>query len=176
MFNFLTNPIFLTYTIIFFIIIAIIVAFFLLRRFKKDNLGLILGMSLFLIKIPRYEKKDKNESIELKHLLGISAQMYASFNILPKRAKIIFEVASSYNEEEIAFYGACPKNFVNEFKKVIHGAYQNAKIEKVENDYSIFSIKGKSAGAYIVLEKRNWKRQIRYKKLKWRKSAIRSSN
>ena len=156
MFNFLINPIFLTYIIIFFIIIAIIIGFFVLRRLKKDNLGLMLGMSLFLIKIPRYEKKDKNESIELKHLLGISAQMYASFNILPKRAKIIFEVASSYNEEEIAFYGACPKNFVNEFKKVIHGAYQNAKIEQVENDYSIFSSKGKSAGAYIILEKRNF--------------------
>jgi len=155
-FNFLINPIFLTYIIIFFIIIAIIIGFFVLRRLKKDNLGLMLGMSLFLIKIPRYEKKDKNESIELKHLLGISAQMYASFNILPKRAKIIFEVASSYNEEEIAFYGACPKNFVNEFKKVIHGAYQNAKIEQVENDYSIFSSKGKSAGAYIILEKRNF--------------------
>jgi len=130
---------------------------------RKDSMKGLLDMSLFLIRLPRYEKKQTSPEKNLKELLAPSEQFYANLLSLFKRSflekllygpvRFAFEISSVYGEEEVGFYIACPKEFEVQIKKNIQGLYPAADIRKLPEDYNIFIPGGKAVAANLKLRK-----------------------
>lgn len=149
-----------------FLILAIGLITVLYIRRRRMKLRSSLGMSLFLVRLPRFEKKEDGIKLDFKQLVGKASQLYSSFTHLKSKGKIdvwlngypriVFEIASPSNEEEIGFYIAVPKDFELEAQKAIHGSYPEAKIEKVPQDYTIFTSGNEVSASSVLLEENSY--------------------
>lgn len=159
------NPFWLSILLVLFF--AIIIGFFLLIYVKTRRLRLrsSLGMSLFLVQMPRYEQKEDEKQRQadfFKSLIGKASQLYSAFShiraknfldaFLHGHPRVVLELSSPSNEEEIGFYIAIPKRLEGEIQKAIHGAYSEAHIQKVVEDYTIFASENENAASRVTLE------------------------
>jgi len=156
------------------LIIAISVTLFLavflaliLKKRKKGHLMRSLDMSLFLVKLPRYEKEESekmNRKQEEKELISVMEQFYSNFLYLDKGEgffkrffggvpRVIFEIASETGYGDISFYVAVPSHYENSINKYIQGVYPGAVVEKVPDDYTIFEPEGEIATSYLKQKK-----------------------
>lgn len=137
----------------------------LLIKRRSSRIRSSLGMSLFLVRMPRYEKSEgeaPRSSDFFKQLIGKASQLYSAFSHLKAKSfidvflygypRVVFEIASPSSEEEIGFYMAVPKNIEQQAGKAIHGIYPDADIEKVSQDYTIFTSGNEVVAARIELE------------------------
>jgi hypothetical protein len=150
---------FLIYLIII-LILAFVGSFFFFKWQKKRKLFESLGMSLFLVKMPRYEKKEEKTTFqEIKSLIGMAEQFYSNFLYLERKGffstppRVALEIASETGGEDISFYVAVPDYLETALPKYIQGVYPGALIEKIPQDYTIFEPEGKTAGGYLKLKK-----------------------
>ncbi|MFH2013769.1 MAG: type IV secretion system DNA-binding domain-containing protein [Patescibacteria group bacterium] len=154
----------LIYLVIFLIALIIIafVVFLILERMKgRGRIVRALNMSLFLIKLPREEKKDISMD-EKKSRIAVMEQLLSGFsNLTEKRffkrliydkPYIVLEMAVPFSSPEISFYLAMPRKFESFVEKQIYGFYPKCSVEKID-DYNIFHPNGVSAGGYLKLEK-----------------------
>lgn len=135
---------------------------------RKTRLRSSLGMSLFLIKMPRYEKEDEKQKQPdfFKPLIGKSSQLYSAFSHLHARnmgdlflygyPRIVIEIASPSSEEEIGFYIAAPKSIESQVEKAVHGAYPEAHVEKIVEDYTVFNSENETAASVVSLEEKEY--------------------
>jgi len=141
-------------------LLTVFAVIFLLRR-RKRNKTIVqgLGMSLFLIKMPRHEgtqEKEKNQDI--KSLIGKMEQIYSNFLYLKKGklfsapSRVALEVASETGGEDISFYAAVPDYLKNDLGKHIQGVYPGATVEEVPQDYTVFEPGGTVSGASLKLK------------------------
>lgn len=159
------NPFWLSILLV--LLFAIIITFFLLIYAKTRRLRLrsSLGMSLFLVQMPRYEQKEDEKQRQadfFKSLIGKASQLYSAFShiraknfldaFLHGHPRIALELASPSNEEEIGFYIGIPKYLEGEIQKAIHGAYSEAHIQKVVEDYTIFASENENVASRVSLE------------------------
>ena len=121
---------------IYFIIIALS-AFFITLTLgvnKKRRLGHLersLGMSLFLVRLPRYESSEKEEVGNFREMIAKVEQLYANFLSVDKGVgkiqgffkgypRVAFEIASELGGSDISFYIAVPEELegalINIFK------------------------------------------------------------
>jgi len=126
-----------------------------------------LDMSLFLVKLPRYEKEESekmNRKQEEKELISVMEQFYSNFLYLDKGEgffkrffggvpRVIFEIASETGYGDISFYVAVPSHYENSINKYIQGVYPGAVVEKVPDDYTIFEPEGEIATSYLKQKK-----------------------
>lgn len=134
---------------------------------RKTKLRSSLGMSLFLVRLPRFETKEEQKQPDFfKQLIGKASQLYTGLSHLKAKGRIdillnghpriVFEIASPSSEEEIGFYIAVPKQAESEAQKAIHGAYPDAKLEKVVDDYTIFTSENIVAASNVTLEEHEY--------------------
>ncbi|MBI3335910.1 MAG: type IV secretory system conjugative DNA transfer family protein [Candidatus Portnoybacteria bacterium] len=152
---------------IFFLLLAILLVALYLHS-RRTKLRSSLGMTLFLVKMPRYEKKEEaqKQADFFKALIGKASQLYAAFSHLRVKSfvdvllygypRVVFEISSPSNEEEIGFYIAVPKSIETETEKAIHGVYPDAQVEKVVEDYTIFASENEVKARSIGLEENTY--------------------
>lgn len=158
----------LTLSILVMVIAGTLLVVVLIKR-RSTKIRSSLGMSLFLVRMPRYEKGEGGETKSpefFKSLIGRASQLYSAFSHLKAKSfvdiflygypRVVFEIASPSNEEEIGFYVAVPKNIEQQVGKAIHGIYPDADIEKVLQDYTIFTSGNEVIAARIELEETDY--------------------
>jgi len=127
---------------------------FFLKKKRNEKILRALEMVLLEIKMPKYEKKEK----ELKEFLMMMEQVFASFlgisrqKAVRKRPYIVFEIASQIGGEDIGFYLAVPRVLQNDAEKYIHGVYPQAVVEEIPQDYTVFE-PGACTSASVLLQK-----------------------
>ncbi len=147
------------------VIVAFLVFIFLLKsKKKKTRLFQSLGMALFLIKIPKYEKREPGDKPEMKALISSMEQIFSPFLHLKKPnvfkrmlgeeiPRVALEVASEVGGSDISFYLAVPSSLESGLEKNIQGVYPQATVEKIPQDYTVFEPKGEVVGSRLFLQK-----------------------
>ncbi|MDO8569882.1 MAG: type IV secretion system DNA-binding domain-containing protein [bacterium] len=146
-------------------IFLLIIFYFYLRRKRIHNMSASLSLQLFLVSIPEVRPDEKENSNEArknfivqmeKFLMGLSGMKDESlFRFFGGSPSFALELAAHNNGAEIFFYIAFPRKFEKLLQSQLHGAFPEAKVEKVE-DYNIFHPSGISRGAVLTLEKNNF--------------------
>ena len=140
-------------------IVCIVGLVFVYQKQIKGKRSRALNMSLFLISLPKKQKRDENSSPKTeKEIISVMEQLYSSFNNIREtkdtffygQPHLVFEIATPETGEEINFYIAMPRKYETIIEKQIYGFYPDALIKKVE-DYNIFNPQGKVAGSYLKL-------------------------
>jgi hypothetical protein len=140
--------------------LTIIALFFIFKKRKKNTLDRSLYMSLFLVKLPRYDKGGEDKKEEEKKLISRMEQFYSNFIYLDKGEssitrffygfpRITLEIASEIGQGDISFYIAVPTEYENSLGKYVQGVYSGAVVEKVSDDYTIFEPKSEVSASYI---------------------------
>src|SRR3990167_5651561 len=143
----------------------LIIFYFYLRRLRIHNVSSSLSLQLFLVSIPEArpdEKENPNEARKNfiaqmeKFLMGLSGMKDESFfGLFGGSPSFALELAAHNDGAEIFFYIAFPRKFENLLQSQLHGAFPEAKVEKVL-DYNIFHLSGVSRGATLTLEKNSF--------------------
>lgn len=131
--------------------------YFVLKLIEKESFKSSLGLSLFLIRIPKRKAGGTPES-DLKSEIGRFEQLLSNLSAIKK--PFVFEVAVPCIGEEIHFYLAVPKKWSEIAVKQVHGLWNDASVDLVVDDYTIFNPVGTVAAAY-VLQKENYALPIR---------------
>jgi len=145
----------------FLFLLVFFLLFFLFKKRRQKRLLSSLKMSVFLVRLPRYEKKE--EMKDIKSLIAMMEQVYANFLSLPRYGvlkrffygtpRVAFEIASETGGSDISFYVAVPVEIEGALEKYIQGVYPGAVVEKMEKDYTIFEPQAKVAGSFLVLKR-----------------------
>ncbi len=132
----------------------------ILRRVRINNLKKGLDMSLFLVRLPRYENKEKQFSTEeIRSLIGKMEQFYSSFlylkskNFFQKPPEIAFELSSQIGGDDISFFVSVPSEIRSSLNKYIQGVFPGAVLEEIPEDYTIFEPNGFEKSSYLKLKK-----------------------
>jgi len=154
--------------LIWFIVVFIIggLVFFsrkILKKRQKGHLGTMLGMSLFLIRLPQHEKKKEGETPQnFKEKISAIEQLYSSFSGIKSKGwkrfiygtpRFTVEIANTIQQEEVGFYISVPRNIESQVKKHLQGIYPSAEIERCAKDYNPFVPHGQNLGGYLKLER-----------------------
>ncbi len=131
-----------------------------LREKRRGVVRSSLGMDLFLVRLPKYEEGGQNEN--LQQIVGKAEQLYAAFSQLGREGfwkrifngtpRVAFEIASESRSEEVGFYIAVSTKKRGQLEKALHGVYPEAFMERIEEDYNIFTPGGASAAGVLFLE------------------------
>jgi len=143
------------------LLLAIATGIFFLLKLKKEVFLLkSLDMTLFAVKMPKYEKKEEAgiSPEQQKEKIAKAEQIFANFLTLKRgffspTPRIALEIASEVGGEDITFYIAVPKDRETGVEKYIQGVYPGAVVEKVPEDYTIFEPKGEVACSFLKLAK-----------------------
>lgn len=139
---------------------------FLLSGKKKiRQLAQSLSMTLFLVKMPKYERKEEKEKQQdPKALIEGMEQILAHFLYMKKPkffegvflglrpARVALEIASAVGGEDISFYIAVPSYMETSAERAIQGVYHDAVVERVPQDYTVFEAKGMVVASRLFLK------------------------
>ncbi|MDI6883180.1 MAG: type IV secretion system DNA-binding domain-containing protein [Patescibacteria group bacterium] len=143
------------------LILVIIGIFFLNKKKRKTQLFESLEMTLFEVKMPKYEKKEEERESQKEKIMrkiAMMEQVLVNFLTLKKKLfkeqeRVALEIASEIGGEDISFYLAIPSERAALLEKYIQGVYPGAVVEEVPQDYTIFEPEGKVAGSFLKLQK-----------------------
>jgi len=150
-------------TIFIFAVWGIIEVIFAKKK-KINRLSQSLAMSLFLVRMPKYEKKEQDPKQDFKALIEQMEQVYSYFLYLKKPSfkekkwggytmpRVALEIASKVGEADIAFYVAVPDYMETGVEKGLQGVFPQAMVEKVPQDYTVFEPQAKVAGRRVFLK------------------------
>ena len=143
--------------------VGIVSCVLFLKKRKIKYLAKSLDMVLFSVTMPKYEKEGEKEKQDIKSIIGMMEQVYSNFLNLKKLGfiqrlihpapRIALEIASETGGQDILFYVAVPSEIETNLEKYIQGVYPGAILEKVPKDYTVFEVKGKTAGSYLKFAK-----------------------
>ncbi len=145
----------------FLILISIGVVYYLvLKKIRTEKLKKGLEMSLFLIRLPKYEDKGNEYTIEkIRSLIGKMEQFYSNFQYLKKDGffskppEVTFELSSQVGGSDISFFIAVPKQIRKTLNKYVQGVFQGAVLQEIPEDYTIFEPNGVEKASYLQLKK-----------------------
>ncbi len=155
------------YLSILFLLIFVVfaaVAFWYMKRLQKENeIVHSLNMALLLITVPLYKHKDVKAEEEVKRLIGVMEQFYSSLTISGNKkgwasgvfsgnSALVFEMSIHIVGDEVHFYLAVPKKYVDSIEKQITALLGDARVELVE-DYNLFNPSGVTRGSYMKLSR-----------------------
>ena len=132
------------------------------KKRRKGHLGNLLGMSLFLIRLPKQQKRTEGEiATGFKENISKVEQFYANLSGLKREGwkKFIYgsprmavELANTINQEEVGFYISVPRHFAQQSKKYLQGLYPEAEISLCIDDFNPFVPQGDTLGGYLRLK------------------------
>ena len=152
------------YTVVALIIIILFLAIILISRKRKlGHLKHSLEMSLFLVRLPRYESSEDGDAADFKKMISKIEQLFSNFlridhettplkSFFQGRPRIAFEIASELGGSDISFYIAVPTDLEGALDKFVQGVYPGAILEKKPEDYTIFEPKGEVFASYLRLK------------------------
>ncbi|MBI5138823.1 MAG: type IV secretion system DNA-binding domain-containing protein [Candidatus Vogelbacteria bacterium] len=110
----------------------------------------MLDLRLLSLRLPRNEgdeaAKEKNE---LTKQIMLSEQVFAALAAI--KQPFVFEVSVLNKTQDILFYVAVPKQYVEFAARQIQGVFLDAQIEEI-SDYTIFAPGAKASAAYMRLK------------------------
>ncbi|MDD5569369.1 MAG: DUF87 domain-containing protein, partial [Candidatus Pacebacteria bacterium] len=122
-----------------------------------------MEMSLFSVKLPKYGTKNEAEKGDPKMLIARMEQIFSNFlylketdfikKIFSDPPKAVLEIASESGGSDISFYFCVPNSYAPALPKYIEGAYPEAIVESIPNDYTIFDPNANVAVASLRLKK-----------------------
>ncbi len=134
---------------------------FLKKLQRKEEINYSLQLALLLVVVPLYRKDKQVGDVEMKKLIGVMEQFYAGIaqvkegwvkGMFKGPSALSFEIVLPAMGEEVHFYLAVPRKYIQQAEKQITGFLPDAKVERVE-DYNIFNPLGASAGSFVTLSK-----------------------
>lgn len=128
---------------------------------NKDREERSLNFVLMRIAVPR-DNEIKIDAAEQMFSSLYSVYRGGRFAFMHPEDHISLEIVAT--PEEIKFYISCPKGLQDLVEKQIHGAYNGADVQEVE-EYNIFSEEGKLAFASLKLKKASYYPIKSYKEL-----------
>ncbi len=145
-------------------VLILLLFFLIIRKKRKNTLERSLDMSLFLVRMPRYEnigKERVDQKEEERRAVSKMEQFYSNFlslgrgdNFFKKffygTPRVVLEIASEIGQGDISFYIAVPTSYENSLNKYVQGIYSGAVIEKVPSDYTIFEPGGEVSASYLT--------------------------
>ncbi len=139
---------------------VVFVFVYVARLQRKQRMTYALNMVLLLVSVPLHKAKEASAD-EVKKLIGVMEQFYASLSRVEEgwlkgmfqgASALSFEIVLPAIGEEIHFYIALPRRYVETAEKQITGFLNEARVERVE-DYNIFNPVGVSMGSSVVQSK-----------------------
>jgi len=123
---------------------------------ERIRVNLSLNYALLVVELPKYHALPK-ENTPVK----VPDEITTFENFLTTLAKvpqpIIFEVATSHSGEEIFFYLAVPRKYIEAFQKGIRGTWPGSEVSVVTEDYNIFNPEGVTLASYVTLKSHSFK-------------------
>ena len=125
------------------------------KRLRGASSGLSLG--LYLVSLPESKEEKAGDTQALKDFILKMENFLTGLGSIQRKGlagkffgnpQITLEIASHNRGSEIFFYVAFPRAYEVLLQNQLHGAYPDAKIERVL-DYNIFNLEGASAGGII---------------------------
>jgi len=117
---------------------------FLKKRLELRRHLDVLGMKLYLVRLPRRDKEGK----DLKQEIGLTEQLFAALSNFGK--PFVFEIAVPYIGEEIHFFAGVHHLFSEALARQIQSIWPDADVRPSE-DYNIFNYSGRTLGGRVVL-------------------------
>ncbi|HBT81454.1 hypothetical protein A2757_02830 [Candidatus Giovannonibacteria bacterium RIFCSPHIGHO2_01_FULL_48_47] len=153
------------FTTFFVLLVPILVILFFYLRYKRTSaISSSLSLQLFLVSVPESREEGKENPNEArKNFIAQMEKFLMGFGGM-KNKSFALELAAHNNGAEIFFYVAAPRKFEKLVEGQLHGAFPEAKIDKV-NDYNIFNPDGISRGAILELEKNKFLPLKTYQKI-----------
>ncbi len=139
-------------SIIIILVFALALFIFLSKKKRLAHIKRSLDMSLFLIKLPRYESHEKDKQEE-KKVISKMEQIYSNFLNLKKGERVVLEISSEVGHGDISFYIAVPSSYENALSKYVQGVYSGAVLEKIPGDYTVFEPEGEVSASFLKLKK-----------------------
>lgn len=127
---------------------------FLIRGARRRALFRSLNSTLYLVKIPREEREEKDFKEEINRFEQLLS------NLASSKQPFVFEVAVPHVGEEIHFYISVAKVFASTAVKQIQGLWNGASVEETHGDYNIFNADGATSVGYLKF-KENYALPIR---------------
>ncbi len=153
-------------SVVIFIAVAGYLVYFISRYTRRGKLRRALGMRVFLIRLPRYEREEEELQRDPREFIGEAEQLHAQLarikaggwlrRTLLGPPPVSFEIASEAQNASLGFYIAVPRASARQLEKAVHGVYPDAQVEEVPNDYNIFMPDGASAVSRLLLEESNY--------------------
>jgi len=146
-------------------LLAILVIFYftfiLFKKKKTGHLKRSLDMSLFLIRLPKYESSNENRP-DIKAVISKMEQFYSNFMNIDKgegflkkfflgSPRVVFEISSELGGDDVSFYIAVPLKYEKSINKYVQGVYPGAVVEKKSEDYTIFEPNGVTSASFLKL-------------------------
>src|SRR3989344_3713728 len=136
----------------------------LLNARRVNKISGSLGLQLFLVSVPELIKENENPNEAQKNFIAQMEKFLVGLSGVKKGDSFSLELACHNNGSEIFFYVAFPRKSAQLLESQLHGAFPEAKIDKV-NDYNIFHPEGTSRGATLGLAKNGFLPIKTYQKL-----------
>src|SRR3989344_6521249 len=128
--------------------LAIISAVWLYRTMSYRRLMRDLNMRLLLVRLPAGTEETK----EKEALADINKTSQLLALLAKQNSPLIFEVAVHNVGEEIAFYVSVPKKMVESAMRAIQGLWNDAQVDFLPDDYTVFNPQGEAQAAYLKLK------------------------
>jgi len=154
----------LTIIISFLVIAALSFLYIYLNARRVNKISGSLGLQLFLVSVPELIKENENPNEAQKNFIAQMEKFLVGLSGVKKGDSFSLELACHNNGSEIFFYVAFPRKSAQLLESQLHGAFPEAKIDKV-NDYNIFHPEGTSRGATLGLAKNGFLPIKTYQKL-----------
>ncbi|MCS7184262.1 MAG: DUF87 domain-containing protein, partial [Patescibacteria group bacterium] len=130
---------------------------YLKKYLENKKIRLSLNYALILIELPKYHYLPKTDSAPQKVVEEINN--FENFiNALSKfKYPIIFEIATPHYGEEIFFYLAIPRKYLDPIQRGIKAFWPGSETKMVEEDYNIFNPEGITLASYVQLKNHHFK-------------------
>lgn len=139
---------------------VLLFVFYLARRIfrKRGMVSRSLNQQLISVRFAQAQPTQQEPNIQqIREKISLMEQFYSSLSLIrDKPWKVLFYGRPTFSleltvpsvGEEISFYVALPRRFVNSVEKIILGIFPEARIEE-SRDYNIFNPEGVAVGSEI---------------------------
>ncbi len=128
-----------------------------LHKFSTlQKIRLSLNYVLLLVELPKYHYLPKTDS-QVK--VADEINNFENFiNSLTKvKYPIVFEIATPHYGEEIFFYIAVPRKYMEAIRKAIISFWPGSEVILIKEDYNIFNPDGVTLGSYVKLKNHHFR-------------------
>lgn len=136
---------------------AVLFRLYLSKKRERD-VGAGLSLSLFAVSLQEAKTGQGNPEEQIKNFILQMEQFLSGLATLRrsqsssqwwKHPAFALEIASHNIGSDIYFYVAFPRVYAEVLRSQLHGAFPDARIDSVPNDYNIFNAEGATAIAVL---------------------------
>ena len=146
-------------------ILIYITVLYLKKYLEISKIRLSLNYALILVELPKYHYLPKGDTPTPRVVEEINNFENFINSLSKSKYPIVFEIATPHYGEEIFFYIAVPKKYVEFIQKAIKAFWSGSDSKVVKEDYNIFNPEGVVLGSFIKLNSHFFKPIKTYKEI-----------